>query len=89
MDMENQHISGLFQRVKAHIQKHTTQRITIIEIVFQETKIKLEENNLEVKKGTLILKNMSSLKKSELNIKKEAIQGKIASQTGITSIDIR
>jgi hypothetical protein len=87
--MENQHIGGLFQKIKAHIQKHTTERQAVIRILNEETKIVFTDADIEIKKGVLMLKNITPLKKNEVRIKKEAILVKIASSSTTPIIDIR
>ena len=86
--MENQHISGLFQKIKARIQKQTVDCEGIIQAIFLETKIRLPEKDIHFKKGILTL-NISPLKKNEIRIKKEAILARIASLAGVTVTDIR
>ncbi len=84
----NGHIGGLFHNLRARLSKHLIDRATIIRIVFEETKIKLDENDVTFKKGVLTLR-LSPLKKSALYIKKEAILTRIASETNITVSELR
>ncbi len=86
--MENQHISNLFQGLRAKLSKHLIERATISKIIFEETKIKLSENDIVFKKGVLTLK-LNPLKKNVLAIKKEAIQKRIASETTLVVLEIR
>lgn len=86
--MENQHISNLFQGLRAKLSKHLIERATISKIIFEETKIKLSENDIIFKKGILTLK-LNPLKKNVLAIKKEAIQKRIASETTLVVLEIR
>jgi hypothetical protein len=86
--MENQHISNLFQGLRAKLSKHLIERATISKIIFEETKMKLSENDIVFKKGILTLK-LNPLKKNVLAIKKEAIQKRIASETTLVVLEIR
>lgn len=86
--MENEHISTLFQGLRAMLSKHLVERAAISKIIFEETKITLSENDIVFKKGVLTLK-LNPLKKSVLFVKKEAIQKRIASETSLVVLEIR
>jgi hypothetical protein len=86
--MENEHISNLFQGLRARLQEHIVNRAQLAKIIFEETKIPLPEASIQLKKGVLSLK-LSPLQKTELAIKKEAILARIASETKLKVIEIR
>ena len=88
MELGNGHIGGLFQSIRSRLQKHLVDRAAIQKIVLEEAKISLKEDDIVFKKGVLTLK-LSPLKKAELQIKKEAIQGRIASETSLVVLEIR
>jgi hypothetical protein len=86
--MENQHISSLFERIKARLGKQLIDRAEVVSILFDVARIRITEDDVIVKKGVLILK-LSPLKRNELMLKKTAILEKIAVSTGVRIHDIR
>ena len=86
--MENEHISSLFQKIRARLAKSTVNTGEVSQIVFEETRIRLQDNDIVFKKGVITLK-LNPLKKSEFNIKKTKILERVRRETGIDVSDIR
>ena len=86
--MENEHISGLFGRIRAKLAKQTVDTTAVIQIVIEETKIRLKESDISIKKGTLHL-SLSHLKKGEIQMKKKTLLGRIQKETGLQVVDIK
>ncbi len=86
--MENEHIGNMFGDLRARLQKHLSERAALTTIIFEETKIRLTENDIVYKKNILTLK-LNPIKRSELFLKKEAIQKRIASETSLIVLEIR
>ena len=86
--MENEHISSLFQKIRARLAKNTINTIEVSQIIFEETRIRLHEGDIQFKKGVITLK-LNPLKKSEFAIKKPKILERVRRETGVEVSDIR
>lgn len=86
--MENQHIGGMFERIRARLSKQLVDRAAVVAIIFEVSKIRISEDDVIVSKGVLKLK-LSPLKRSELALKKTAILERIAAATGVRIHDIK